>query len=114
MWDSDLLDQVRFAPSAKTSSYAVLATLGTRAETNHVRWQRFRCVEVRPVVLLEQLERELLSAISTAPRLSTWRDPTPGLPQQQAARQTCETPVFLRGARARFGRLLHLEPLQPL
>jgi hypothetical protein len=47
-------------------------------------------------------------------RLSRWRDPTPGLPQQQAARQTCANLLFLRGARAGFGRLLHLEPFQPL
>lgn len=35
-----------------------LATLGTRAETDDVWWQRFRYVEVRPVVLLQQFERE--------------------------------------------------------
>ena len=35
------------------------ATLGTRAETNDVWWQWFWCVEVRPVDLLEQFEREL-------------------------------------------------------
>jgi hypothetical protein len=36
-----------------------LARSDKGAETNHIWWQRFWCVEVRPVALLEQVEREL-------------------------------------------------------
>ena len=50
------------SPSAATLTTVAMRSLptwDTGAETNDIWWQRFWCVEVRPVVLLEQFEREL-------------------------------------------------------
>jgi hypothetical protein len=47
------------AETLKTVGLRVLATSATRSETNDVCWQRFGSVELRPVELLEQFEREL-------------------------------------------------------